>query len=148
MKSLLFSALLASAPFAAATELTVYKSPSCGCCGDWIEHMQAQGFHTHAEHPQDLAAVKAGLHIGPQYRSCHSAVSEAGFVFEGHVPARYVQQFLAAPPAGAIGLSVPAMPVGSPGMEMGDKFMPYQVLLLTQDGKAEVYASVTGPQDQ
>ena len=148
MKNLLFAALIAVAPVASATRLTVYKSPSCGCCGDWIAHMENAGFSTRTEHPPQLAGVKAALHIGPQYRSCHSAVSETGFVFEGHVPARYVQQFLAAPPPGAIGLSVPAMPVGSPGMEMGKRFMPYQVLLLKQDGSHEVYASVTSPQDQ
>ncbi|MAS24246.1 MAG: metal-binding protein [Oceanospirillaceae bacterium] len=154
MKVLLVSALLALSPLAAlspraaATELTVFKSPTCGCCGDWIDHMKANGFDSHVEHPQNLAAVKQQLGIGPQLRSCHTSVSQAGFVFEGHVPAKYVRQFLAAPPQGAIGLSVPAMPVGSPGMEMGDKFMPYQVLLLKQDGNTEVYASIDSPQDQ
>ena len=142
MKTLLMSALITFAPLVAASELTVYKSPTCGCCGDWIDHMKGEGFDSHVKHPRDLSGVKASYHIRPQYRSCHTAVSENGFIFEGHVPARYVQQFLAAPPTGAIGLSVPAMPVGSPGMEMGDKFMPYKVLLLKQDGSAEIYASI------
>ncbi len=83
-----------------------------------------------------------------RYGSCHTAVTENGYVFEGHVPARYIAQFLNDPPAGAVGLSVPAMPVGSPGMEYKDEFMPYQVLLVNKDGSVEVYASVESYQQQ
>ncbi len=134
--------------FAAGEELKVYKSPDCGCCVKWIEHMEQQGVLAQALHPVNMAAVKQHYGIKPAYRSCHTAVSEQGYVFEGHVPARLVQQFLAAPPAGAIGLTVPGMPVGSPGMEMGTRFDPYQVLLLKQDGSAEVYATISQPSDQ
>ena len=128
--------------------LQVFKSPSCGCCEGWIEHLDSAGLSTSAQHPADLAGVKTEHGIAPQYRSCHTAVSADGYVFEGHVPARYVQAFLAEPPTGAIGLAVPGMPVGSPGMEMGDDFMPYQVLLLKHDGDAEVYARVDSAADQ
>jgi len=132
-----------------ATEmLTVYKSPSCGCCQEWIEHMENEGFEANAKNPTNLSAVKDRYQIPADARSCHTAVSAEGYVFEGHVPARYVQQFLDAPPANAIGLSVPAMPIGSPGMEIDDRFMPYQVLLLKEDGTREVYAEVESMEQQ
>jgi hypothetical protein len=69
-------------------------------------------------------------------------VSESGFLFEGHVPAKLVKQFLASPPEGALGLTAPGMPMGSPGMEMGNRFEPYQVLLMKKDGSHEVYATI------
>ncbi len=75
-------------------------------------------------------------------------MSAEGYLFEGHVPARYMKQFLASPPADALGLAVPAMPVGSPGMEMGDRFSPYAVLLLKADGSAELFAQVDSPAQQ
>jgi hypothetical protein len=75
-------------------------------------------------------------------------VSSQGYAFEGHIPARYIHQFLANPPADGIGLTVPAMPVGSPGMEVGDKFMPYRVLLMKKDGSTEVFASVESAAQQ
>jgi len=125
--------------------LNVFKSPSCSCCGRWVEHAEQGGFSLTTHHPLDLNKLKAEQGIAPQYQSCHTAVSAEGYVFEGHVPARYVRAFLAAPPENALGLSVPAMPVGSPGMEMGERFMPYQVLLLKRDGSAERYADVTEP---
>ena len=128
--------------------LTVYKSPSCGCCGQWIEHVQQQGFTATVNHPDDLNAIKSRYHIAPSLQSCHTAVTKEGYVFEGHVPARYMRQFLKSPPQGAIGLSVPGMPLGSPGMEMNNRFMPYQVLLLKTDGSTEVYASVETSEQQ
>jgi hypothetical protein len=123
-------------------KLTVYKRPTCGCCKKWIDHLEAEGFEASAEHPVDLGAIKDRYRIKNNLRSCHTAVSSQGYVFEGHIPARYIQQFLASPPVDAIGLSVPAMPVGSPGMEYEDKFMPYPVLLMKKDGSTEVFASV------
>ncbi|GAA6129779.1 DUF411 domain-containing protein [Halopseudomonas sabulinigri] len=141
------SAALLAAPHPTAL-LQVFKSPSCGCCEGWIEHAGDAGLTTQAQHPADLAGLKTQYGIAAQYRSCHTAVSADGYVFEGHVPARYVQAFLAEPPAQAIGLAVPGMPVGSPGMEMGDDFMPYAVMLLKEGGGAEVYAQIDSPADQ
>ena len=69
-------------------------------------------------------------------------------MFEGHVPSKFIRAFLAAPPKGSLGLSVPGMPVGSPGMEVGDRFMQYQVLLLNKDGSSEVYAEIVSAADQ
>lgn len=129
-------------------QLIVYKSPKCGCCKKWIDHLEGSGFDTQYKHPNDLDAIKERLNVPQETRSCHTAVSKQGFVFEGHVPARYIQQFLANPPEGALGLAVPAMPVGSPGMEVDDRFMPYKVLLLKKDGSTQVFAGVESAAQQ
>lgn len=128
--------------------MDVYKSPTCGCCEKWVEHAEQRGFSLTTHHPADLNQLKAEQGIKPEYQSCHTAVSAQGYVFEGHIPARYIHEFLAAPPADARGLAVPAMPVGSPGMEVDERFSPYQVLLLKRDGSAEVYAEVDSPAQQ
>ncbi len=125
-----------------AETLTIYKSPTCGCCKKWIGHLEAEGFAASVEHPVNLDAIKDRYRIANNLRSCHTAVSTQGYIFEGHIPARHIHQFLTSPPADAIGLTVPAMPVGSPGMEVDDKFMPYQVLLMKKDGSTEMFASV------
>ena len=135
-------------PGAQRQALTVYKSPTCGCCGEWIGHIEQQGFVATVAHPEDLNTIKRQYQIAPVLQSCHTAVTDAGYVFEGHVPARYMRQFLDNPPADAVGLSVPGMPVGSPGMEVGERFMPYQVLLLKKDGSVEVYAEVASAAQQ
>ena len=82
------------------------------------------------------------------YQSCHTAVSQSGYVFEGHVPAKFIQQFLQNPPKNALGLAVPAMPLGAPGMEMGDRFLPYRIMLLNQNGSATLYATVNNAKEQ
>ncbi|MFW1678611.1 DUF411 domain-containing protein [Pontibacter sp. JAM-7] len=129
-------------------ELKVYKSPTCGCCTKWIEHLEQQGLQATGLHPTSMPAVKQHFGIAPAYRSCHTGVSTEGYVFEGHVPAKFIRQFLASPPEGAIGLSVPGMPVGSPGMEVDQRFDAYQVLLLMQDGKVEIYQAVNSSAEQ
>ncbi len=132
----------------AAIHLDVYKSPYCGCCTLWMDHMAEHGFTSTGHHPEELGVLKQELGVPARYGSCHTGVSEEGFVFEGHVPARYVKAFLDNPPEDAIGLTVPAMPVGSPGMEYKDQFNPYDVLLLKRDGSVEVYASVASYEEQ
>lgn len=128
--------------------LDVFKDPQCGCCKAWIDHVELNNFTVTTHHPADLSAVKAKQGIGMQYRSCHTGVSSEGYVFEGHIPSKLVEQFLANPPKGAIGLSVPGMPVGSPGMEYQNKFQSYPVLLLNDDGSVEEYARITHPKEQ
>ena len=128
--------------------LQVYKSATCGCCNDWIAHMRANAFTLNGNDLANLTQFKLRHGIELRYQSCHTAVTPQGFVFEGHIPARFVNQFLAEPPSEAIGLAVPGMPVGSPGMEVGDKFMPYQVLLLKRDGNHEIYAAIRRPEQQ
>lgn len=138
-------------PAAAAqtrADFQVYKSPTCGCCGEWVDHLQSKGFTTAVHHPEDLDGVKRERGIQPQYQSCHTAVSEQGYVFEGHIPARDIRAFMENPPKDAIGLAVPGMPVGSPGMEVGDRFTPYDVLLLKEDGSSEVFRHVVSADQQ
>ena len=127
--------------------VTIYKSPTCGCCGEWVEHMESAGFHALVKHPDDLNAIKDQFNIEPQYQSCHTAVQE-DFVFEGHIPVKFIQQFLNNPPSGATGLAVPAMPLGSPGMEMGERFTPYTIVQLNSDGQHTVFAEVSRMEDQ
>jgi hypothetical protein len=138
----------ANSPLRELISLSVYKSPTCGCCGKWVEYIENNGFTAHTHDAIDLASIKTEHGINPQYRSCHTAVSTDGFVFEGHIPAKFIHQFLSDIPKDAIGLAVPAMPVGSPGMEYEDKFMPYQVLLIKKDGGSEVYADIGTKEEQ
>ncbi|WP_028469691.1 DUF411 domain-containing protein [Neptunomonas japonica] len=126
----------------------VYKSPACGCCTSWIEYLEKQGADVDSIHPGNLSEIKSQLGVLPRYRSCHTAVSAEGYVFEGHVPVKYINQFLANKPVDAIGLAVPGMPVGSPGMEVGDRLSPYAVLLLKKDGTSSVYAQVNAFAEQ
>ncbi|MBR9884170.1 MAG: DUF411 domain-containing protein [Oceanospirillales bacterium] len=123
-------------------ELELYKSPTCGCCESWSEHAEKHNFVSNVHHPDDLNAVKDELGVAPRFRSCHTAVSPEGYVFEGHVPAKLIQRFLESPPEDALGLAVPGMPAGSPGMEMGDRFQPYPVVLLHKDGSFELYEKI------
>ncbi|GAA5524847.1 hypothetical protein Maes01_01406 [Microbulbifer aestuariivivens] len=125
-----------------AMPLTTYKSATCGCCQLWIEHTEDSGFSVSARDVEDLNAVKDQYGIEPRYQSCHTSVSPQGFIFEGHVPAKIIRQFLQNPPEGARGLAVPAMPLGSPGMEVGERFTPYDVFLLHSDGSVSVYAHI------
>ncbi len=128
--------------------LNVYKEETCGCCVGWIAHADDHGFESTIFHPKDLYAVKEELGILPKWQSCHTAVTKEGYLFEGHIPAKYISQFLAAPPQGALGLAVPGMPMGSPGMEIGDRFNAYDVILMKKGGSSEVYASIKSKADQ
>ncbi|GAB2526985.1 DUF411 domain-containing protein [Microbulbifer agarilyticus] len=128
--------------------LTTYKSATCGCCQLWVNHANQQGFAVDAQNVDDLNGIKDRFGIAPQFQSCHTSVSDNNFVFEGHVPAKFVRQFLQNPPANARGLAVPAMPLGSPGMEVGDRFTPYEILLLHKDGGHSVYARIENAQQQ
>ena len=122
--------------------LLVHKTPTCGCCKKWVKHLEANNFLTMIKDHQNLQKVKEQHSIKPKYQSCHTAVSQDGYVFEGHIPSKFIKQFLANPEADAIGLAVPSMPLGSPGMEVEGRFMPYDVLVLYKDGSSKVYAEV------
>lgn len=128
--------------------LEVHKTPTCGCCGDWVKHLDENGFDTKVIDHRSLNAIKKKLNIHPELQSCHTGVSPDGFFFEGHIPSKYIAQFLANPPKGAIGLAVPGMPAGSPGMEMGDRFSPYDILLVRADGSTEPFAAVSSSEEQ
>lgn len=116
----------------------VYRTPTCGCCGSWVEHATKNGFVFEDNIQDDITPIKEQFGITPELASCHTAVA-AGYVFEGHIPAVDVQRFLANPPADVVGLTVPGMPVGSPGMEMGDRQEAYEVLALHTDGSTSVF---------
>jgi hypothetical protein len=131
-----------------ATHLDVYKDPSCGCCNNWIEQMTAINFDSTIHHPGDLNAVKLEHGFRAELQSCHTAVTAEGYAFEGHVPPKLVRQFLDNPPANAKGLTVPGMPMGSAGMEMGDRFQPYDVIQLNKDGSTRLYASIKSAAEQ
>ncbi|MCG3878540.1 DUF411 domain-containing protein [Psychrobacter sp. Ps6] len=121
---------------------TVYKVANCGCCEEWIGHAQTHGLSVTVQHPADLSLIKDRHSLPDELRSCHTAVTTDGYVFEGHVPAKYVAEFLQNPPEQAIGLAVPGMPVGSPGMEYQDQFMPYQIMQINKDRTNQVYAEI------
>jgi hypothetical protein len=113
-----------------------------------VGYAQGHGLDASTQHPEDLSLFKDRYAVPQQMRSCHTTVTTDGYVFEGHIPAKYMAQFLEQPPVEAIGLAVPSMPVGSPGMEYQDKFMPYQVMQINKDGTTEVYADIESPQQQ
>lgn len=129
-------------------ELLVYKTPTCGCCKKWISHIEDEGIIADSKDFRNISNIKTKYGINPNYRSCHTAVTRNGFVFEGHVPAKFIKQFLSEKHDNAIGLSVPAMPIGSPGMEVGERFMPYNVLVFFKDGTSKVYAKVNTYEEQ
>lgn len=133
-----------------AIAMDLYKSPTCGCCGFWQQHAEERGFSFTVMNRDntELTQEKLRRGISLRYQSCHTAVAESGAVFEGHVPAYLVHQYLANPPADTIGLAVPGMPIGSPGMEVGDQLAPYDVMLLNADGSAEVYAHISDMESQ
>jgi hypothetical protein len=131
------SALPLAANGAALPVVTVYKSPSCGCCAAWVKHMQAAGFTVSVKDVADVDPMKDEAGVPTALRSCHTALV-SGYTIEGHVPAELVKKLLAEHPKAA-GLAVPGMVSGSPGMEGGPK-QAYDVIEWTRDGKTSVYA--------
>ncbi|MDJ0851375.1 MAG: DUF411 domain-containing protein [Myxococcota bacterium] len=119
-------------------QVQVYKSPTCGCCGKWIDHLEANGFEVEARDVKHVAPIKRAHGVPVKLASCHTALVE-GYVIEGHVPAEDVVRLLAERPAVA-GLAVPDMPIGSPGME-GPNPEPYRVFSFDGQGRTEVYSS-------
>lgn len=117
----------------------VYKSPTCGCCNGWVEHMEQAGFAVDARDVSDIMTVKRDGGVPVQMSSCHTAIID-GYVVEGHVPADQVKRLLAERPDIA-GIAVPGMPIGSPGME-GANPKPYQVLTFSHLGEPGVFADV------
>jgi hypothetical protein len=126
-----------SAP-AFAAEVTVYKSPTCGCCKEWIKHMQANGFRVTAHDVADIMRYKTANGVPMMLGSCHTATVD-GYVIEGHVPASDIKRLLKERPP-VRGLAVPGMPVGSPGMEQGGRKDRYDVLTFDKQGNTTVYA--------
>jgi len=140
LAAMVFSASGEESAESSFPEMTVYKTPDCGCCSVWVDHVEAAGFAvtardvSHAELNEKKA--EAGLPHG--LGSCHTAFVD-GYVIEGHVPAEQIQRLLDERPE-TLGLAVPGMPVGSPGMEMGERKDPYEVVRFDEDGDTEVFA--------
>ena len=118
--------------------VTVYKSPTCGCCSKWVDHMRAAGLRVTTQDVEDVTPIKDRHGVPEAHRSCHTALV-AGFVVEGHVPADVVREMLKTKPA-IIGIAVGGMPAGSPGMEMGARRDPYEVVAFAKGGKTSVFA--------
>lgn len=144
LSTLAWAAGAASGLAAASTRpvVEVWKTPTCGCCHDWIKHLQANGFEVKTHDVSDAVKreYRQRLGLSDRYGSCHTALV-GGYLLEGHVPAREIQRLLKDKPR-ALGLAVPGMPIGSPGMdgpEYGGRKDPYDVLLVQRGGTATVY---------
>jgi hypothetical protein len=119
--------------------MIVHRSPSCGCCGGWVDHLRGAGFTVTERMADDLSPVAARLGVPDPVRSCHTG-EIGGYFVEGHVPAADVERLLRERPS-ARGIAVPGMPIGSPGMEMGARRDAYDTLLVARDGDLSVFAS-------
>ena len=120
-------------------QITVYKSPTCGCCSKWVTHLESNGFTVHSVNTPNIRSIKEEYGIPSNLASCHTATVN-GYLFEGHVPAKDIQRLLQERPK-VKGIAVPGMPVGSPGMEEAGKMEPYNVVTFTAQGMSGVYES-------
>ena len=128
-----------AATIAETPTIKVYKSPTCGCCALWVDQMRQAGFELDVEDTDDMIGVKVDAGLPLQLQSCHTALV-GDYVFEGHIPADVIARFLAEKPS-ASGLALPGMPIGSPGMEFGDRVDPYDVIQFDAAGNISVYES-------
>ena len=119
-------------------DIHVYKSPTCGCCTDWVDHLKENGFKVEVTETNNLNPIKIDAGLTPSLASCHTAFV-GDYVIEGHVPANDIHRLIAQAPK-AKGLSVPGMPAGSPGMEVGGRKDHYQVLMFNDSGQTKVFA--------
>ena len=119
--------------------LTVHKTPFCGCCKKWIKHAREAGINIIEKDHQNLNAIKREYKINPKHQSCHTSISKDGYIFEGHIHADVIKKYLENPSENSKGLSVPGMPIGSPGMEMGGRLDDYVVLTIFEDNKDEIF---------
>ncbi|MEJ6654548.1 MAG: DUF411 domain-containing protein [Pseudomonas sp.] len=143
LRLIALSTMLLGGVAQAADNLTidVHRDANCGCCKDWIKHMESNGFEVNDHVEANMATVKQELGVPARLGSCHTAVINGQFI-EGHVPAEQVMALQARPDL--LGLAVPGMPMGSPGMEYGDRQDPYQVVGLTKKGEVEIIAEYPG----
>jgi len=130
--------LLALAP---AKEATVYKDAGCGCCKKWVEYMQKNGWTVTAHDVPDVNVYKKKYGVPEQLASCHTAIVSGGYVIEGHVPVTLIDRLISSRSTQYVGLAVPGMVQGSPGMETG-RTEKYDVLAFDKTGKTKVFASV------
>ena len=133
--------VMAGAATAEPMTVDVKKTATCGCCQAWVNHLKSSGFTVKTENMAmgQLMQFKLRHGISPKHASCHTG-RLAGYTIEGHVPAREIERLLKERP-NAVGLSVPGMPIGSPGMEAGGQRDAYDVLLIRKDGTTEIFAT-------
>jgi hypothetical protein len=122
-----------------AVSIVVYKDPGCGCCKEWVKHLQAAGLRPVVHDRSDVDTLKDSLGVPAPLRSCHTAVA-GKYVIEGHVPAADLKRLLARAPKGVLGIAVPGMPAGAPGMEVGAQRDRYDVIAFSANGKTSVFA--------
>lgn len=136
----LFIGIAAPAAWAGSSKpvVDVYKSPTCGCCSKWVDHLKANGFSVRSHDTNDVAKHKARLGVPAGYGACHTAQVN-GYLVEGHVPANEIKRLLKEKPR-VRGLAVPAMPMGSPGMETAGYKDSYEVFVVNRDGSTQTYA--------
>ena len=144
LKKLLLGTTLTIASLSALAAETfstimVYKSPTCGCCTEWIKHLEENGFKVMSHNVQNMGKYKEKANLPSGMGSCHTAFVD-GYAIEGHVPASDIKRMLTEKPA-IRGIAVPGMPMGSPGMEYGDRKDAYQTISYTKDGQKSVFAS-------
>jgi len=137
---ILVSGLVVAQQSNAGAKVLVYKTPTCGCCSKWVGHMERAGFEVETRDLNNLASIKSQYGVQRSFSSCHTAIVD-GYIVEGHVPPVYVQQLLKERPD-VKGITVPGMPIGSPGME-GPNPQPYDVLSFDAEGNTTVFARVT-----
>lgn len=118
-------------------QVVVYKSPTCGCCRKWVSHLRNDGFNVTQIDTQNMKSIKKNQGISGRLASCHTAIVE-GYVVEGHVPVKEIRRMLKEKPM-IKGLTVPGMPIGSPGMEQGSRKDPYDVLAIQPNGSTTIY---------
>jgi hypothetical protein len=123
----------------AGPQVVVYKSPTCGCCTKWVSYLRDNGFNVTQIDTQNIQTVKANQGIPPTLSSCHTAIVD-GYIVEGHVPVNAIRRMLKEKPP-IKGITVPEMPIGSPGMEQGTRKVPYDVLAIHPNGSTTIYES-------
>lgn len=148
IKTLLSAVLLATSLAGQAEEavsdkeITVYRSPTCGCCGKWIDHVKQNRFIVKDIVSNDMQAIKQKYGVPANLASCHTAVVD-GYIVEGHVPATDIEKLLETKPD-VVGISAPGMPMGSPGMEMGSRADDFDVMSFDKAGNVKVFAEHKG----
>ncbi|MBU2570753.1 MAG: DUF411 domain-containing protein [Gammaproteobacteria bacterium] len=139
MVSLVFAGRLALAEIGVAKDVVVYRSPSCGCCGKWVKHLKDNNFNVIDNVVHDVDSVKRKYGVPSELASCHTAIV-GDYVIEGHVPVEDIEKLLSLK-ADVLGIAVPGMPVGTPGMEMGDRKDAYKVIAFDKEGRKQVFSA-------
>ncbi len=142
VKIVLAAGLLVTGVAVGAEEIAVFRSPTCGCCEKWLAHLQQNGFTIKDNVTNGMQAIKTKYGVAPELASCHTAIIN-GYVVEGHVPAADIKKMLETKPD-VVGLTVPGMPVGTPGMEMGAKKEQYDVVSFDSKNNTQVFSRYQG----